>query len=219
MIKHETVEMNLKDLKPTPAKMKDAQQPPVCVGPEKEMSDGFMVGFKTKPIGYAWLDPKTMSPHPLNWKIHPEVQLRELEKSLDEFGWLPSMLALFNKRTGKVIDAHGRIEVALNSGQQVPAAIIDVDEETEKRILASMDRVGEMHDTDKLALAELLKSLAGPMPAGYEPDALQQLLAALEIPNQLPPLLDEGIADSFQSVYKPGAEVTCPHCEKMFKLP
>ncbi len=189
--------------------------------------DKFFEGFKVKPEGYAWLDPKDMKPHPLNWKIHPEAQLTEIDKSLEEFGWLPSMLTLFNKRTGHVVDAHGRREASLKKGKPIPVAIIDVDEVTEKRILASLDKVGELRDTDNAALEKLLAEITedtGTLPPGYENDALEQLQKALDIPNQLPPRLDEGFGSEptqgqLSEIYKPGTEVTCPHCERTFNLP
>lgn len=166
-----------------------------------------------------------MQPHPLNWKIHPDTQIAEIEKSLEEFGWLPSMLALFNRRTGRVVDAHGRREAALKSGKAIPVAIIDVDEQTERRILASLDKVGELRDTDNKALDQLLTAImtdSGELPAGYDQDALDQLHHALSIPDTLPPRLDEGFGtpeqQNLKDVYKPGSEVMCPHCEKRFKL-
>lgn len=184
----------------------------------------FLKGFKIQPKGFRWMDPKAMEPHPLNWKIHPENQIGEIERSMDEFGWVPSMLGLFNERTGRVIDAHGRREACIKMGRQMPVVVIDVDERTEGRLLASLDKVGELRGTDAKALAELLKSFDGAeMPAGYDSESLDQLLAALAIPSQLPPLLD---ADSMSSpdgdsreVYEVGEEVACPKCGHEFKLP
>lgn len=207
-----------------------AKKKPDGAGPKAggapRIIENFFDGFKIKPLSYAWVDAKTMKPHPLNWKIHPKNQIAEIDKSLEEFGWLPSMLTLFNKRTGHVIDAHGRRESAIKNKKQVPVAIIDVDEETERRILASLDKVGELRDTDNAALEQLLASImldSGKLPAGYENDALEQLQKALQIPGQLPPRLDEGFgsgsSDKSRDVYEVGAEVTCPHCEKTFKLP
>lgn len=204
--------------KKTPAKKAVTAKAPRII-------ENFFDGFKVRPEKYVWLDAKTLSPHPMNWKFHPEAQMTEIEKSFDEFGWLPSMLALFNGRTGHLIDAHGRRQAALKSGKPMPVAVIDVDEKTERRILATLDRVGELRDTDPGKLQELLASVldkGGAMPAGYEPDALEKLRETFEPPAHLPPRLDEGFGEPeknpLKEIYKPGAEVTCPHCEQTFKL-
>lgn len=205
--------------KKTPAKKSAATKAP-------RMIDNFFAGFKIRPEEYVWLDAKTLSPHPMNWKFHSEKQMTEIEKSFDEFGWLPSMLALFNSRTGNLIDAHGRRQAALKSGKPMPVAVINVDEEMERRILATLDRVGEMRDTDPGKLQELLGSIlenTGSMPTGYEPDALDKLKESFTLPANLPPRLDEGYGTTEQSkpkdVYPVGAEITCPNCDEKFKLP
>ena len=101
------------------------------------------------------LDPRTLVPHPGNWRLHPEIQATELAKSISEFGWLQTVL--WNRRTGRLIDGHLRVEHALRAGEAtVPAHVIDVDERTERRILATFDRVGELRERDESKLYELL---------------------------------------------------------------
>lgn len=175
---------------------------------------GFSGAFKIRTLGFAWIDPKTAKPHPLNPKIHGEGQMRELKRSMDEFGWIPSMLGLYNRRTGRVIDAHGRRQAAIESGAKMPVAIVDVDEKAERRILASLDRVGEMRDVNFEALEKLLADVqrdSGEMPPGYDAKTLDQLREALKIPGRLPPALD------VSALSKLTKSVTCPKCGHEFK--
>jgi len=126
-----------------------------------------------------WLDPATLEPHPENPKVHGGRQQEELAASLQEFGWLRA--PIWNRRTGRLVDGHARREEALRARvPRIPVRVIDVDEDTERRILASFDRVGELRSYDERAVRELLEVCqmddARPLP-GWSQDELNDLLA------------------------------------------
>jgi hypothetical protein len=102
-----------------------------------------------------YLDPNALLPHPSNWRQHPEVQAHALGGSMKEFGWIQPVL--WNRQTGRLIDGHLRVEHARREGlREVPAHVVNVDERTERRMLAALDRVGELRERDEAALYTLL---------------------------------------------------------------
>lgn len=144
------------------------------------------------PIEY--LSPNDLLDHPLNWGAHSEKQKTALAASMGEFGWLKPLLV--NKRTGRLIDGHARAAHARALGvESVPCRVVDVDEETERRMLLTVDRVGEMRTRNDDALMALLKKEIGPkkkpVPGWDALDltAVQATLAAKQ-PKEFPDILE-----------------------------
>ena len=67
-------------------------------------------------IRLEWLDPKELTPNIKNWRRHPENQRAALEGVIEEVGWAGA--ALYNERTGRLIDGHLRQDVALRRGDE-----------------------------------------------------------------------------------------------------
>lgn len=102
--------------------------------------------------------PDDLSPNPKNWRTHPEAQKQALAAGILSSGWAVPLI--YNERFKRLIDGHARREVAIQLGMEsVPVYIVDVDEEAEERLLASIDTIGQMAGTDKATLAELLASV------------------------------------------------------------
>jgi len=99
-----------------------------------------------------WRDPAALTPNPLNHRRHPEAQKTVLRAALNEEGWIDPVI--FNIRTNRILDGHARVEEAIVAGvPAVPVLELDVDEATERKILARHDRIGALAeiDWDKLA--------------------------------------------------------------------
>lgn len=110
-------------------------------------------------VSSKMVDPNTLTGNPMNWRLHSQNQFKALEGLLDEVGWVERILV--NKRTGHIVDGHARVELAVKRGEKkVPVDYIDVDEEKEKLILATLDPIAAMANTDADMLAELIESLA-----------------------------------------------------------
>ena len=93
--------------------------------------------------------------NPANWRIHPKEQQDALEGVLSEVGWVQDVIV--NKRTGNLIDGHLRCQVAArNDEQTIPVVYVDLSEDEEAIILASLDPLAAMAATDKAKLEELL---------------------------------------------------------------
>lgn len=97
--------------------------------------------------------------NPRNWRVHPLNQQNALKGVLEEVGWVQQVIV--NKRTGNLIDGHLRCQLAAREGAKtIPVVYVDVSEDEEALVLATLDPIGAMAATDKQKLAEILESVA-----------------------------------------------------------
>lgn len=134
----------------------------------------------------VWMDPELLLDHHLNWRGHPEEQMDALDESIAEHGWLQEVL--WNKRTGRILDGHARVKRAKEKMERCVVHVLDVDEDEEERILASIDRIGELREHKPDVLAELLRrtSQDGTPPAGWSAGDMDELLALVSKEEQQP---------------------------------
>jgi len=96
--------------------------------------------------------------NPRNWRIHPLSQQDALKGVLEEVGWVQQVIV--NKRTGNLIDGHLRCQLAAREGAQtIPVVYVDVSEDEEALVLATLDPIGAMAATDKQKLDELFANI------------------------------------------------------------
>ena len=96
--------------------------------------------------------------NPRNWRIHPLSQQDALKGVLEEVGWVQQVIV--NKRTGNLIDGHLRCQLAAREGQAtIPVVYVDVSEDEEALVLATLDPIGAMAATDKQKLDELFQDI------------------------------------------------------------
>ncbi len=108
--------------------------------------------------------------NPANWRIHPKEQQTALEGVLSEVGWVQDVIV--NKRTGNLIDGHLRCQVAArNDEPTIPVVYVDLSEDEEAIILASLDPLAAMAATDKAKLEELLHQVHS------DDERVQQMMA------------------------------------------
>jgi hypothetical protein len=128
-----------------------------------------------------------MSPHelkenPKNWRKHPAAQAAGLNGVLEEVGWVQSVI--LNQRTGRLIDGHLRIELALkNNEKAVPVTVVDLSEAEEDAILASFDPISAMAKVNHEALAALISSITTTNPAVK--DLIDRIKKASCIPSKM----------------------------------
>lgn len=114
------------------------------------------------------VDPNELLDHPDNWRRHPSVQRAALEGALNEVGWVQNVVV--NQRTGRIIDGHLRVDSARAEGVNVPVVYVDLSDDEESIVLASMDTITGLAEHDHEQLAELISSLH------VQDDALAELL-------------------------------------------
>jgi len=132
---------------------------------------------KPKPsLRLEWVDADTLRENPANWRRHSKAQIGALRGALSEVGWAGALL--YNERTKRLIDGHARKQVATG---KVPVLIGSWSEADEKKILATLDPLAAMADTDAEALDKLLAEVA------TSDDALAAMLADLNSHNDPTP--------------------------------
>jgi hypothetical protein len=101
-----------------------------------------------------WVDPASLDENPLNWRKHPQRQTDAIGASIKANGWADTLL--YNENTGRLIDGHARRQVAIEEGlDSVPVLVGNWTEEQEKHLLATLDPLGAMAETDASALTTL----------------------------------------------------------------
>jgi len=136
--------------------------------------------WRNRITGHAEVAPASLLPHPANWRRHPTRQQRALAGALGEVGWVAQVMV--NRTSGHLVDGHLRLELALARGEPtIPVAYVELSEAEERLVLASLDPLAAMADTDRDALALLL---AGVTPSD---EALTRMLAELADRNGIIP--------------------------------
>ena len=125
--------------------------------------------WRSRIVGEATVDPRTLTEHPDNWRLHPGLQQRALAGVLDEVGWVQRVLV--NRRSGRLIDGHLRVALARERGEaSIPVQYVDLSEAEEAAVLATLDPITGLARADASALEQTLKRVR------TESGAVQQLL-------------------------------------------
>src|ERR1700733_5968521 len=84
---------------------------------------------------YGEAAPDKLLANDKNWRTHPKVQQDALEGALRTVGVVQNVLV--NERSGKMIDGHIRVHMAISSGQPtVPITYVDLSDAEEALILS-----------------------------------------------------------------------------------
>ena len=172
--------------------------------------------------------------NPANFRRHPAHQGGALSQVLDEVGLVQG--CVLNRRSealgwppGEVptlVDGHLRVELARKRKEaSLPVTVVDLSPDEERLVLATLDPLGALAETDVEALAgligelpdftadlgDLLAELAGKKPgddAGEDPGP--QMDRAAELQEKWG--TERGQIWAIPSKTAP-AQVTCPHCQ------
>lgn len=103
-------------------------------------------------------DPREIKGNPLNWRVHPKLQRETLEDSLSHIGWIQKPIV--NRTTGHLIDGHLRVASAVaNKEPLIPVSYVELTEDEERAVLASLDPMAGMAVMDGEKLSALLQDL------------------------------------------------------------
>ena len=111
---------------------------------------------RRKRLRLEYRDAKDLADNPRNWRRHPARQTQSLEEMIKRVGWAGA--ALYNERTGRLIDGHLRKKIAGSKGK-IPVLIGSWSEEEEALILSTFDPITALAQTDEKALKALLDSV------------------------------------------------------------
>jgi DNA modification methylase len=137
-----------------------------------------MTNWTNRIVGQGMEAPDQLLAHPGNWRIHPKHQQDALLGVLDDVGWVQNILV--NRTTGHVVDGHLRVALALRHDvPEVPVMYVELSEEEESLILATLDPLSSLAVADAQKLDDLLRDVQS------DDAAIQQMLADLAAANDL----------------------------------
>lgn len=114
--------------------------------------------WQNRIVGEGVESPTQLLANPSNWRIHPKHQQDALTAVLDKVGWVQRVIV--NKRTQHIVDGHLRVSLAISRNEpEVPVVYVDLSEQEELAVLATIDPLSAMAATDSAKLAELLDSV------------------------------------------------------------
>lgn len=114
--------------------------------------------LRSRIVGEGEEAPDQLLANPLNWRRHPKEQHQALEAMLRTVGWVQRVIV--NRRTQHIVDGHLRVEVALRRNEpKVPVLYVDLTEDEEKVVLAAIDPIGGLAETDQAMLDDLLQGI------------------------------------------------------------
>lgn len=143
--------------------------------------------IKDRILGLRRVPAADLMPNPKNWRKHPGRQADALRGILAEVGWAQALVARETSDGLVLIDGHLRAETAPDA--IVPVLVIDVTEAEADKLLASLDPLAAMAETDKDKLDALLRDVQ------TSSEALASMftdLAGLEDDYQPVPILKSG---------------------------
>jgi len=126
-------------------------------------------------------------PHPRNWRVHNDRQRDILRGILAEVGYADALLVReLADGSLQLIDGHLRAETTPH--QRVPVLVVDLNDAETDKLLATLDPLVALAETDQTKLEELLAQI------NTENIALQEFLHSLteeppydELPENIPP--------------------------------
>jgi hypothetical protein len=99
-----------------------------------------------------------LSPNPRNWRVHPESQVNAMRGILSEIGFADALLAReLDDGTLELVDGH--LRQALDSEQEVPVLILDLDQDEAHKLMVALDPMAAMAEADKDLLGQLLAEI------------------------------------------------------------
>ena len=111
--------------------------------------------WNNKIVGHADVPPDQLLAHPENWRIHPRYQQEALRGVINDIGFIKSVTV--NKNTGRVVDGHLRVTLALRDGiPTIPVEYVELTESEEAEALLTIDPIAALAGSDKENLETLL---------------------------------------------------------------
>ena len=148
-------------------------------------------------------------PNPKNWRTHPTAQADALKGVLAEVGIADAVIAR-RLEDGQLMLLDGHLRTETLGDQLVPVLVLDVDEAEGDKILATLDPLAALAETNAANLDALLRSVD----TGNE--ALSQMLADLaEDAGIIPPDFGPASAED-QGRLDQKSKTTCPECGHEF---
>lgn len=132
-------------------------------------------------------------PDPRNWRRHPKAQRAALQAVLEKIGFADAVLAREND-AGELVLIDGHLRADMVKRQDIPTLVLDVNEDEAAALLASIDPLAAMAETDSEAWSALLEGMQADMRAlaeatgpGHKVARLDSAAGALQERFVIPP--------------------------------
>lgn len=144
-----------------------------------------------------------IKPYKNNAKIHGKNQLKKLQESISEFGFLTPCLI---DQEYNLIAGHGRVEAANALGmKEVPCVFVeDLTEEQRKAYILADNKLSELAEWDLEILNQELAELSE---AG-----MNISLVGFELNNEITQELNDGVEITIESLGDENFKYECPEC-------
>lgn len=114
--------------------------------------------WRSRIVRHSKRSPASLRANPRNYRTHPPEQRAAMAEMLDRVGWVQDIV--LNVTSGNLVDGHLRLDLALERGEKaVPVIEVELSEEEEALVLASLDPLAAMATVDTGALTALLAGL------------------------------------------------------------
>jgi ParB-like chromosome segregation protein Spo0J len=111
--------------------------------------------WESRIVRHADVAPGDLLSHPDNIKIHTDEQEADMVALLDRVGWAAAVLV--SEKTGRIIDGHMRVNVAVRSGAAtVPVDYVRLTDEEERKALLYLTRLPQFAQLDRVNLADVI---------------------------------------------------------------
>jgi hypothetical protein len=159
--------------------------------------------------GYGSENPEQLLANPRNWRVHPSEQQSALTGVLESVGVVQNVIV--NSRSGHLVDGHLRVSLAIRANQpSIPVTYVDLSDEEEALILATLDPLAALAIADRDQLDHLLRDVS------TSDAAVMQMLADLASDSGVIPPDFEPVGIDEQGRLDEKAKVTCPECGHVF---
>ena len=124
---------------------------------------------------------RDLLPNPGNWRTHPPQQREATRAALDRLGYVDELKVVQTPDGLLLLDGHMRAEIG--EDDDIPVAVVDLDEEEQRIMLATFDPITSMAYADLDAYARL--------EVASDDEGLQALIDAVQNDEYLPILADD----------------------------
>jgi len=101
---------------------------------------------------------RELLPHPKNWRRHPQAQVAALRGLLDEIGYADAVLAR-ELPDGRLMLIDGHLRKETTPDAQIPVLVVDVTEAEAEKILATLDPLAAMAESDSERIKALVATV------------------------------------------------------------
>ena len=164
--------------------------------------------------------------HPNNWRRHPNYQRSALRTLLERVGYVNAVIVRETEQGLELIDGHLRAD--MNRDAEIPALIVDLDDDESVEILATLDPITQMAEPD----SDLLNALIEELTTGADQNLLDLLATTQLATTQFHPPV-QGTVNTAEPIEDPRAEelrelhsesfgeinLVCPQCGLEFDIP